>query len=308
MKKFRTPGLLATIVFAVAENCFLPSTVIADDPAKSPDVAARQLAIRILDDSVPEATREAVIAGSSVDAASMIVAMTAGLPNDSKEEYRRIPWIWRVAVACGKRNQSTQIRQVLDASVPLIDQPLRDWQAVVIGGGIINGISLQRDWPKQRLEEILREHPELQKRFHRTLELAARLADNKSVPSGTRYDALRIMALDDWTLRREQIVKYLGQGVDDELQQGAISALSDIQAEDVPGLLLEDIAHFQGENRAAAIAALLRSDLRIELLLDAIAAGKLDVSLLNAAQCKSLRESKNPTIKARSIHVLGNAE
>ena len=40
---------------------------------------------------------------------------------------------------------------LLDASLPKRGEPLRDWQAVVVGGGAVNGISLEGGWPARRV-------------------------------------------------------------------------------------------------------------------------------------------------------------
>src|SRR5205823_6623384 len=65
----------------------------ADQPAVG-DAAA--VARQLLDDKQPAADRQ-VLAGKSADrAAAVVAALTADMPADAKEEYRRIPWIWRV--------------------------------------------------------------------------------------------------------------------------------------------------------------------------------------------------------------------
>src|SRR6185503_15629514 len=103
------------------------------------------------------------------------------------EEYQRIPWIWRVAILAGKRNQAPLLRQILDVSLPELNAPLLDWQAVVLGGGLINGLSQQGLWPGERLEALLKDQPALTPRWRRALDLAAAMADNPEVRQGTRY-------------------------------------------------------------------------------------------------------------------------
>ncbi len=273
---------------------------VPDTDANIQDVAAR-----ILDDKLSDDQRAAIIAQYPTEAAILVEKMTSNMPADSKEEYRRIPWIWRVAVACGKRDKADQIKPLLHTSLPPVDQPLRDWQAVVIGGGIINGIGLNGGWPKSRIDEILRDDVELTKRWKNSLLLAVKMADDEQVPTGTRYDALRIIALDDWTLRRDQLTKYLAKGVHDELQMGAISGLSDVESKEVSPLLINNLGHFNDENRGLAIAALLRTNERSERLLDAIAEARISGKLLSTAQRKLLLESKELSIRERAKRILG---
>ncbi len=265
---------------------------------------ADQVAKQILDDTLKEDQRELLIGQNPEHAAELVTAMTRELDGDLKEEYRRIPWIWRVAVACGQRDQPEQLVKLLDVSLPQKGKPLREWQAVVIGGGVINGIGLKGAWPRARIAEILQTQPELSDRWKNALTLASAMADDKIVNTWTRYDALRMIALDDWNLRRPQLIPYLKKGVDDELQQGAVSGLSDVESNDVAKLLLDHIGHFNDENRNLALDALLRSKARTEVLLDAIENAQILPSRLNDTQRKKLRESADPAIRVRALRIL----
>ncbi|HEY2250887.1 MAG TPA: HEAT repeat domain-containing protein, partial [Planctomycetaceae bacterium] len=167
-------------------------------PGEIPQAAAdpADIARQILDDSRAVPLREAQIREQLDQAGPLVAAMTVDLPPDVKEEYRRIPWIWRVAIAAGRRNETDSLRKLLETSLPKIDEPLRDWQAVVIGGGIINGLCQQGVWPLERIQELLKDQPELTRRWGRMLGQAAAMADDEKVRTGTRYDALRIIPLD----------------------------------------------------------------------------------------------------------------
>ena len=264
-----------------------------------------EIARRILDDNLKEDQREALIAQHPDEAASLVVAMTQEMPQESKEEYRRIPWIWRVAVACGKRDREDQIVKMLEVSLPSQDQPLRDWQAVVIGGGVINGIGLKGEWPKSRIDGILRGKPDLSKRWKRSLQLAAVMAEDEKTFTGTRYDALRMIALDSDQTPWTALKKYLRKGIDDELQMGAISGLSDIESIDISRDILENVGHFNEENRVLALDALLRTNARIKALLDALENQQILVTQLSPTQRKSLRESKDPFIRDQAVRILG---
>jgi hypothetical protein len=113
-----------------------------------------------------------------------------------------------------------------------------------------------------------------------------------------------MIALDDWVLRREQLVKYLAKGIHDELQMGAISGLSDVDSMEIPRLLVAGLGHFNDENRGLAIGALMRTSGRSIQLLDAIAEGRVSAKFLNTAERKLLRESTNATIREQAIRIL----
>src|SRR5437764_11054927 len=136
----------------------------------------------ILDDAAPKDRRELLVKDAAPHAAEVIRAMTADLGADAKEQYRRIPWIWRVAVAAGKRNDAATIKPILQAALPLPDAALADWQVVVIGGGIVNGLSLAGAWPHERIAEIIFNDAQLKARWRHALEQAAAMALREPTP------------------------------------------------------------------------------------------------------------------------------
>ena len=83
-------------------------------PFKQVDVATV-----LLDDTVPTALREQVVKQAIPKAAEVVRAMVADLPaGDAKEEYRRIPWLWRVAIAAGRANDAKVVAGLIDVSLP----------------------------------------------------------------------------------------------------------------------------------------------------------------------------------------------
>jgi putative membrane-bound dehydrogenase-like protein len=281
--------------------------VIAYVTADSPNPATAtpaELARVLLDDSRPAAERQALVGNTTSRAAEVVSAMAADMPADAKEEYRRIPWIWRVSVAAGKRNDPNELKKLLEVSLPERDQPLHHWQAVVLGGGIINGLSQRGLWPRPRIAELLRDDTALIARARQTLEQAATMADDAKVPTGTRYDALRIVAMDSWEKRGEQLCKYLARGTNAELQMGAISGLSDLDAPPIAEKLLSGIDYYSPTNRGLAFDALLRTDARTTSLLDALQEGRVPVALLGETQKQALRNHANTKLRERALRLL----
>jgi hypothetical protein len=140
--------------------------------------------------------------------------------------------------------------------------------------------------------------------LQRALPLAAAMADDEKVKKGTRYDALRLIALDTWERRGEQLTRYLARGVDRELQEGAISGLADLEAPQVPAALLAGLEYYTPDNRKLALDALLRNDTRAAALLDAIEQGRVKPSLLSAEQARALRSMKNEALRKRAQKLL----
>ncbi len=259
-----------------------------------------EVAAHLLDTTKTTAERAALVEAHAGQAAVILEAMVKGLKPGTPEEYKRISAIWQVTVAAGKRNEAHEIRHVLAVALPQPDAPLLDWQAVVIGGGIINGLGLAGHWPGDRIEEILQSENQLKVRWNRALDLAAAMADNEKTPTGTRYDALRMIALEGWEKRGAQLVKYLARGVNAELQQGAVSGLADIKSPHVAPALLSAIPYLSDHNRNFALDALLRDDTRTSALLDAVAAKRLDPALIGDSRIAKVKSHDNARIRARA--------
>jgi hypothetical protein len=271
-----------------------------DGLARDPASVARF----ILDESQPSAAREAIITANPQFASQLISEMTQNLTAGSSQEYARIPWIWRVAIACGKRNDVEEIKHVLNVSLPKEGEALNDWEAVVIGGGIINGLSIRGVWPAERLTQILAGDEALQKRWGRALELASSLAENEKTPSGTRYDALRILGVESWAKRGAQLTRYLAKGTHEELQMGAVSAVSDIQSPEATTALLAALPDLAKQNQEIALDALFRNDARIGELLNAIASGGVAKTLLGKTRIEKLLHHEKAAFRDRAKGLL----
>jgi putative membrane-bound dehydrogenase-like protein len=263
-----------------------------------------EIAKLILDDKQSAERRNRLIANNPLQAAKIVEAMAKDIP-DEKEEYRRIPWIWRVAVASGKRNKSEETRAMLDVALPGEKEKLRDWQAVVIGGGIINGISLVGDWPGPQIGYAIGDDRTRLARWQSAIEQSFQMADNPKVKDGTRYDALRMIALAEPDKAIPALSKYLVKDTNAELQMGAVSGLGDIRSEKATELLVKGLPDFAKGNRDLAIAALLRTADRARALLDALAAGNAKKEWLNESHRKGLLNHGDGGVRDRAAEVLG---
>jgi len=277
---FRPSGPIQGALMDLRTVAFAPGGQTPKWPQASPpgDDVLRDpvsLARFILDASRPESARSAILTANPQYAAALIREMSRDLSPGTPDEYARIPWLWRVALDCGRRNDVSQIAAVVEASLPAGDEALRDWQAVVLGGGIINGLSQRGEWPAPRLEAVLERHPALQSRWRRALSLSAAMADDATVPFGTRYDALRLVALLGWDAAHLTLQRYLADGQNEELQMGAVSGLSDIESPQVTPVLMDALKYLKGPNRELALDGLLRSPDRRVALLESIKNGTI---------------------------------
>jgi hypothetical protein len=225
------------------------------------------------------------------EAAGAISNLLDGLAVGTPAEYERIPEIWRIAVAAGKRNNAEELRRLLELSVPKLDEPATHWQVVVCGGGVVNGLSLAGVWPRTRIADLIRDDPLLMQRCERMVELSSAIADDETVRSGTRYDALRILGADDFDRSGEQLKEYLTHD-DAELQMGAISGLSDMESPAAAKSILSSFSHYNDENRKLAIDTMLRTDERRAMLRKAVDNGEVPAAVLSAEQMDKLKTTK----------------
>lgn len=176
------PGLLAGFL-AVASG--------SASPAQTPS----QVAQEILAQS-GESQREDLIEKHKSMARDLILEWTKDLgtnqadPNSESLEYQRIPSIWRAAILAIRdpATRKAALVDLVDLSLPEPTGPMRDWQAVVLGGAIINGLSLEGLWPKVELENLLAEHPDWNPRWDRALELAPGCSKSHQAPSASARD------------------------------------------------------------------------------------------------------------------------
>jgi hypothetical protein len=229
--------------------------------------------------------RHAVMAESSnlstgFESVDRIRALVASAQIGTADEYRVIPEIWQHAIAAGRRNDAAELRAMLAASLPAALQPLEDWQSVVIGGGVINGISQAGVFPGPRIAEIIGSDADLSEKWLRSLVLATEMADHEPTPQGTRYDALRMLALRPWEDAQEPLTRYLRPGTAHELQMGAVSGLLDVTAGEAAVHLHQALGHLPDDLRQVALDGLTRP-ITINLLRAMLMEGKITPDALH---------------------------
>src|SRR5262249_42499882 len=140
----------------------------------------------------------------------------------------------------------------------------------------------------------------LQARWQATLKQSFEMADNEKVPTGTRYDALRLVALADWETAGPVLTKYIAKGVHPELQMGAVSGLGDVESPKAAEFLVKGMADFTPGNRALAIAALTRTPERAKKLMDTLTTGAVKAEWLDDAGRKALLDHPDADVRARA--------
>lgn len=249
---------------------------------------AEVVARTILDPTISEDRRAQLIRQHLGQAPELIRAMTRNLGTGA-EEYRCIPHIWRVAISAGRQDETPVVRRLLAVALPVSGERLRDWQAVVLGGGLINGWSLEGKWPEKRLRELIGEDADLSERWKRALVSAHAMVDDTKVPTGTRYDALRMIALDSWENGGKHLLQYLTKDTHAELQMGAVSGLGDMDYPEAAKALVNCLNIVTPDNRRLAIEALFRTTTRKQALREQLERGTIPAEWLSEAQRNALK-------------------
>ena len=283
----------------------------AGDGAPSLDGPPESIARWLLDARVPEDRRVRMVEEIAADRgapdrpARIVRAMAEGLPepSGSAEEYARIPAIWRVAVAVGRGADRAMIRALLAASLPE-GRPLAHWQAVSLGGGIVNGAGLAGHWPGRVVDEAIGDDTALSARWRAGLEEAVRMADDAGVPEGTRYDALRMAALLPPERALPILERVLDTGASEELVQGAVSGLVDVDDVGATRALLGAVPRLAGTNLDFAVEGFTRDEGRALALLAAIVAGRVPDGLRGHPAVKALRGHSSDAVRAEARRVL----
>jgi hypothetical protein len=278
----KTAGLLSLIFFISACGNDTAETELVSEQR------AAELVDQILDEDMEVEQRRELVEDHPELAVEMLNALVRDLEPGSEEEARRIPWIWRVTIAAGSRNDAEEIRQIMEASLPQVNEPLFNWQCVVLGGGVVNGISRQGIWPKPRINEILEDESSLQDRWQHAVNESYDYAANPDLPYPWRYDALRMTAMDETDRSIPELAGYLEAGLNDHLHMGALRGLSDIQSPEVPGLILENISNYSESNYNIALEVMMHTEERREALRSAVEEGIIDIEDLNSEQVETL--------------------
>ncbi len=233
------------------------------------------------------------------DAASTIKALVGQTQVGTPTEYRQIPKIWETALAAGRRNNPGEILRVLAIALPETNEPMHDWQAVVLGGGIVNGFSQAGIAPRERIRVLLEDKTALPDGWNRAMQLAGPMADDESVRLGTRYDAMRILGADTFERSGANLTKYLRGDVHDELVMGAISGLSDMESPAARDAITAAFPVYSKSNQALAITLLLRDETRIAMLVNAIEKGTIPATALSTEQWVELKKIKSEDLRMR---------
>lgn len=285
--------------------CLFAGLILAcSSYAQTGTESAEEIVRQLLDEDIAEEQRRMLVEEQVDRAVDVLRALTRDLETGTDEEARRIPWIWRVSIEATGRDNAEQIRQLAEVGLPEMDEPLLNWQVVVLGGGIVNGISREGYWPRQRIREILEGHEQLQSRWQRAIDLSYGVAEDPEVPYPWRYDALRLMAMDEREQSIPELRSYLQPDLDWHLHMGAISGLADIQSPEVPEWLLSGWSYYNERNRNLTVEALLRTERRTEALLDAISEGKVSVEELGEDQMEQLKNHENPDLRSQAVQLL----
>ena len=211
-------------------------------------------------------------------------------PWSAEDQAHWIPTIWMLTNRACKSGDQELARRILDAALPKIDGTIEDWQVVVLGGAVVGGLSDSITWPRPAIEHWMVSDSQRKARWQRVLMFAIGKAADEKTSTGTRYDALRLVAMLPEEQAIEGLTPFWEAGVHEELRMGAISAASDIDSPRSIPLLFASAKKESGHLRSLAIEGLLRTQAGRAALVEGVRTGRLPADALNAAQSKRMAE------------------
>ncbi|MFN9591883.1 MAG: neutral/alkaline non-lysosomal ceramidase N-terminal domain-containing protein [Pirellulaceae bacterium] len=211
-------------------------------------------------------------------------------PWSAEDQVRWIPTIWMLTNRACKSGDQDLAMRILDEALPRIDGTIDDWRVVVLGGGVVGGLSDSITWPRPVIENWMESDAQRIARCQRVLMFSIEKAADEKTSTGTRYDALRLVGM----LPEEQVFSvldpYWNGDVHEELRMGAISAASDIDSPQSVPLLSTAAKNESGHLRSLAIDGLLRTQAGRKSLVEELRMGNLPADALTAAQHERLQK------------------
>lgn len=209
-------------------------------------------------------------------------------PWSAEDQARWIPTIWMLTNRACKSGDQNLARRILDEALPRIDGTIDDWRVVVLGGAVVGGLSDSMTWPRPAIESWMESDAQRMARWQRVLKWSIEKAADEKTSTGTRYDALRLVAMLPEEQAFEALRPYWDEGVHEELRMGAISAASDIDSPRSIPLLFDAAKNEAGHLRSLAIDGLLRTRAGRAALVEGLQSGGLPAEALTAGQHERL--------------------
>ena len=131
------------------------------------------------------------------------------------------------------------------------------------------------------------------------------MADDTAVPEGTRYDCLRMAALSPPERALPVLERVIHARASEELVQGAVSGLVDVDDPGATSALLAALPHLAGANLDFAVRGLVRDEGRALALLAAIVAGRVPDEVRGHPAVRELRGHSSGAVRDEARRVLG---
>ncbi|MEZ6091076.1 MAG: HEAT repeat domain-containing protein [Pirellulaceae bacterium] len=255
LEKDLSPQDVANLIAYVTHHLspLEPSGAMQTLPRRAPEIAPFLLDERESSERRQQAIDQRPGMGPAIVS---LLANDSGSGDDATQQLR-LDWIERTARAIGLRNDGGEIRDLLEVALPSEDETLVQWQSVAISG-VIDGLSQAKQWPAERIANVLLGAASLRPQWRSMLTEAASMIDDSRLTTGVRGDAMRIVALAEPDQAIERLRPYLSTNVDDGLRWRAISGFSDIDSPEACEQLIQALPNFQSKNRELTLAALFR--------------------------------------------------
>ena len=207
------------------------------------------------------------------------------------------PIVGELARVVAARGDTAEMQRVLAAASGGADAPFRE---IVLG----LGEGLQRSG--KTLRNVAAQGP-AREQIEGLLARALTAAADLNAAIGTRADAIRWLALDDFDRVKMTLASLLEPRHPQEVQSAAVAAIGSFASADTAPLLLTNWNTFTPAIRAEVIVAMLSGSRRVLPLLRAIESGAIPANQVPFARRALLLRSTDAQVKERATKLFGDA-
>jgi putative membrane-bound dehydrogenase-like protein len=193
---------------------------------------------------------------------------------------------------------AAELRRVLQA-LPANDGPLRKAMLRGLSRGLAGGGG-------RSLREVVAKGSAEERKLADILAAARRTAADPNAAPPARAEAARLLALGSFEDGREVLTGLLSGRHPQEVQLAAISALDRFTEPEVGAALVRSWPTFTPRLRIAAADAIFSRARRAALFLDAVDAGKIPPSDVDASRLRALESSEDPALAARAQKMIAS--
>ncbi|HXT58003.1 MAG TPA: c-type cytochrome, partial [Pirellulales bacterium] len=233
---------------------------------------------------------------------ALLTVVLALTPPRNKVDSGSLELVGELAQLVGATKNSAAIVGVVTVLIPM---PQRT-DTVQLQGAVVLGLAQGLHSRGASLNQVLSSRSAAEQ-VRRLFEQAAKMAGDAKAPADLRERAIALLEFADYALAGPPLVAILEGAADQAVRVRAVSALAAHSSPEVTKVLLNSLQQQTLTVRRAVLNALLANPQRVALLLDDIAAGKIQAAELDPLQAGRLLKHPDAKLRSRAAELLAAA-